>query len=205
MSPETRDQVVAARDGDLTAFEELVVRYRKPLCAFVSTVVDHYHDAQDIAQEAFLTAHRQLPSLRDAATFPTWLFRIAYRQSVNAVRHRDRRRSMVDRIGEARFSGREIREGTASFEAVGPEAEEERAHVREALASMKGEWASALVLRYYEGLTCREIGEVLGIAVENVRIRLHRGREALRHKLRFMAEGVESHEVRGGRASPRGA
>ena len=73
--------------------------------------------------------------------------------------------------------------------------------VREALTALKGEWATALVLRYYEGLSCREIGETLEIDERNVRVRLHRGREAMRRQLVKSMRGVDEHEVRGRRTS----
>jgi RNA polymerase sigma-70 factor (ECF subfamily) len=208
MSAETRERITAARNGDLAAFGMLVERYRKPLCAFVYTIVGDYHLSQDVAQDAFLSAHGRMRALRDSASFPSWLFRIAYRHAVDLVRERQRQHRLVDCAADGQFSGREIRDGDGSTLPPDPLQTEERRRIQAALDMLRSDWSGPLVLRYYEGLTCREIGRVLGIGEEAVRVRLHRGRRALRRKLRALGlakepdEGVED-EVRGRRASPR--
>ncbi len=76
--------IVAAQGGDLDAFDRIVDRFRKPICAYVATIVKDYHRAQDVAQEAFVIAHRQLGSLRKPSSFASWLFRIARHAAVDA-------------------------------------------------------------------------------------------------------------------------
>ena len=203
MSREMCAMVAAARGGDADAFEGLVNRYRKPVCSLVYALTDDYHMAQDVAQDAFLVAHRRVCTIRDPGSFPTWLFRIAHRHAVNRLRDRERRFRLLGRAVRSRYSSREIRESCAIFEPgqVGKGQHEEA--VREALATLKTEWATPLALRYYEGHSCREIGEILGIDERNVRVRLHRGREAMRRQLVNMASGrgVDEDEVRGRRTS----
>jgi len=205
MSRETRAMVASARDGDREAFNGLVERYEKGVCAMVYALTADWHMSQDIAQDAFLIALRRVSSIRDPGSFPTWLFRIAHRHAINCMRERDRRSRVLHEAAVNRHSAREIREGCAVFDPGQVERGEHRDAVREALRALKADWAAAISLRYYEGLTCREIGEVLGIDVRNVRVRLHRGRKALRKRLvkAVSGRGVGKNEVRG-RRTPSG-
>jgi RNA polymerase sigma-70 factor, ECF subfamily len=184
MLPETRAHVEAARGGDPEAFGELVNRYRGPICGFVYSIVEDYHLAQDISQDVFFLALRRIEALRDPESFPTWLFRIAYRHSLNLIRERERQAKLLKQAGSERFGAREVREGSASFDPQWVERAGERERVENALATIKEEWTAVLVPRYFEGLTCKEIAQALEIGEENVRVRLHRGRLELRRRLK---------------------
>ncbi len=200
-SREVRALVAAARGGDREAFNGLVERFEVPVCAMVHTLVSDWHLAQDVAQDAFLIAHQRIASIRDPGSFPTWLFRIAHRHAINCLRDRDRRSRLLREAALHRHSVREIREGCAVFDPGEVERGEHRDAVREAMSGLKAEWAAAISLRYYGGLTCREIGEALGIDERNVRVRLHRGRQAMRKRLvkAVSGRGVGKDEVRGRR------
>lgn len=178
--------IIAAQGGDLDAFDQIVERFRKPLCAYVATIVKDYHRAQDVAQDAFVIAHRRLSSLREPRAFASWLFRIARHAAVDARRRYKNADRLVDRAAETiRQDGgqRSIAPGEEPvFDAV------VRSELREmldvAIDELTTEYGEVLALRHWQGMSCAEIGDVVGLRVQAVRVRLNRARNALRESLR---------------------
>ena len=132
------------------------------------------HDAEEIAQEAFLRILRAAAGYRPTATFRTYLYRIIARLC------RDRRR---------RGAGPSTNwdPDAMTNQAPGPEsclaALEERRAVQEALASLPAKQREAVTLRYYESLSYDEIGEIIGVSRKGVERLLARGRAALARHL----------------------
>jgi RNA polymerase sigma-70 factor (ECF subfamily) len=144
------------------------------------------HDAQlagDVVQEAFLKAWRRLDDLAQAASFASWLCGIVRNLCVD---QRRRRRVAVCGIEEAR--------GEADCKAREPAEEmgrrEQGERIAAALESLDATTRSAVVLRYYENLSSREIGELLGLSSAAVDMRLMRGRQALKEKLTLEVNGT---------------
>jgi len=177
------DLVSRARRGDGSAFEELIRRHERLALGVAYGVL---HDAQlagDVVQEAFLKAWRRLDDLTQAASFGSWLCGIVRNLCVD---QRRRRRVAVCGIEEAR--------GEADCKAREPAEEmgrrEQGERIAAALESLDATTRSAVVLRYYENLSSREIGELLGLSSAAVDMRLMRGRQALKEKLTFEVNGT---------------
>ena len=177
------DLVSRARRGDGSAFEELIRRHERLALGVAYGVL---HDAQlagDVVQEAFLKAWRRLDDLAQAASFASWLCGIVRNLCVD---QRRRRRVAVCGIEEAR--------GEADCKAREPAEEmgrrEQGERIAAALESLDAMTRSAVVLRYYENLSSREIGELLGLSSAAVDMRLMRGRQALKEKLTFEVNGT---------------
>ena len=177
------DLVSRARRGDGSAFEELIRRHERLALGVAYGVL---HDAQlagDVVQEAFLKAWRRLDDLAQAASFASWLCGIVRNLCVD---QRRRRRVAVCGIEEAR--------GEADCKAREPADEmgrrEQGERIAAALESLDATTRSAVVLRYYENLSSREIGELLGLSSAAVDMRLMRGRQALKEKLTFEVNGT---------------
>jgi RNA polymerase sigma factor (sigma-70 family) len=83
------DLVHASKDGDMTAFEELVKRYDRKLFRIAQSVTRNREDSQDAVQETFLKAFQHLTEFREASQFSTWLIRITLNQSVMKLRKRN--------------------------------------------------------------------------------------------------------------------
>src|SRR5262245_59886376 len=93
------DLVARARAGDLAAFGALVRRYHTSALRLAAAISGSVDDAADIAQEAFVKAHRSLPRLSDPATVKSWMLRIVANEAKNSVRGRNRRRRRDELYG----------------------------------------------------------------------------------------------------------
>lgn len=170
------DLVLRARRGDGAAFTELIRRHERLALGVAYGVL---HDAQlagDVVQEAFLKAWKRLADLSSAASFPAWLCGIVRNLSVDQKR---RKHLSICGIEEAR--------GEADGRALDPAEEigrrEQATRIAAALESLDELTRSAVVLRYYENLSSKEIGEMLGLSSAAIDMRLMRGRQALKDKL----------------------
>src|SRR5271157_3844143 len=95
--------VTKARLGDADAFRVLVERHSRPLFRLAFRMTGNQHDAEDVVQESFLRAYRQLGKFDERASFGTWLYRIATNCSLDVMRSR-KRRSKQEAAPEADFS-----------------------------------------------------------------------------------------------------
>lgn len=167
-----------ARRGNPEAFRALVDAYKERLFAFVWRMVRDHHEAEDIAQAAFVRAYQALSSYREEYAFSTWLFTIAYRLCLNHLRRRKAYSGEVDltRIGAA---GDDAPHAVANTE----EAERLRRLIWAAVDELKPAQKTAVLLFYREGKSCEEIGRVLDVPTVTVKSHLHRARAKLRAAL----------------------
>jgi RNA polymerase sigma-70 factor (ECF subfamily) len=167
--------------GDERAFETLVGRYEAPLRKLVYGLVRDWALAEDVAQDAFLRAYQKASTFRGGSSVKAWLYRIAINRAHDELR-RIRRKGETS-LESAEIGGLELDESrTKSPEALAAARELER-HVAVALSEMREEYRTALMLREMEGMTYREIAELLEWPLGTVQIRVHRGRLELRSRL----------------------
>lgn len=134
-------------------------------------------EAEEIAQETFLRAHRALGAFRGEARLGTWLYAIASRLCLNRLASGPRRHERSDDIAL-------LQAPAGGPDAVGAlERGELEAALHQAVAALPEERRIVVVLRDLEGLSYEEIGEVLGVPLNTVRTRLHRARLDLKSKL----------------------
>jgi RNA polymerase sigma-70 factor (ECF subfamily) len=179
------DQALVARcrAGDLAAFEPLVERYRERVWRLAYGYVRDREEAWDVAQEAFIRAWQALPSFRGQSAFYTWLFRIA----VNVATDRVRQRAARGRAFGTDPVPAEEWERAMPDPAAGPEdaaeRSEERRRLERALGALPAHHRAIIMLSDLEGLSYREIAEVLDIPMGTVMSRLHNARKRLRRLL----------------------
>jgi RNA polymerase sigma-70 factor (ECF subfamily) len=164
--------------GDLEAFRVLVQRHQGPLCCLIRNLVPDAHDAEDLAQDVFLTAYRKLASYDPGrGAFSTWLLTIARNRCRNALK-KPRPRPLADLpdVAEDRPPDAEL-----------TEAEWFRLLDR-ALDALPFEQKTAFVLAEIQGLSHEEVGRIEGVPVGTVKSRLSRAREKLRSLLSRPAE-----------------
>jgi RNA polymerase sigma-70 factor (ECF subfamily) len=163
--------------GDIRAFEELVRTQQHRVYGLALRMLGSPAEAQDVAQEAFLRAHRGLAEFRGDARLSTWLYAIVSRLCLNRLAGSERR---LARHGEEALS-------RLVDARPGPDQALERGELEEALHRAIGELPEerriVVVLRDVEGLAYEEIAEVLDLPVGTVRSRLHRARLDLKEKL----------------------
>jgi RNA polymerase sigma-70 factor (ECF subfamily) len=170
--------VARARDGDMAAFEELVMRHADRLYGSLRRFGLDDAEAQEVAQETFLRAWRGLKSFRGDARFFTWLYRIGFNEA---------QRRLARRPGASVAPAGDEALETLADAGPGPAAEAEIGELREALVRALGDLPvdlrAPVVLRDVEGLSTREAASVLELSEAAFKSRLHRGRMALRNLL----------------------
>jgi len=165
-----------ARRGSLSAFEEIVRRYQRRVYATAYRIVRRHEVADDVAQEAFIRAHRNLDRFDAARPFGPWICRIAANLAVNHVRSPEAREdALPDGHAETPSAAPGPLQGVLDAEA--------RALLHRALGDLPAEQRAVFCLRVFEELSYREIAESLGIEMGTVMSRLSRAREKLRATL----------------------
>jgi RNA polymerase sigma-70 factor (ECF subfamily) len=162
-----------ARTGDLDAFGVLVERHRATVVRVAARLVGE-HEAQDVAQDAFLRAYHRLSGFRRDASFRTWLLRITHNSAVDALARRGRAATESDQGLD------ETPETTGLGEPAARLEQGERLRRLEGkLRLLRDEHRTVLVLRDVEGLSYEEIAAVTETPVGSVKGRLHRARAEL--------------------------
>jgi RNA polymerase sigma-70 factor, ECF subfamily len=174
-----RDLVERYQNGDPAAFDDLYRRYFDRLHRFCLRHTGDVHEAEEIAQEAFVRALRSMDSLTGERRFYPWMTVIAKRLTID----RHRKLSRVELTDEPDLGAVDA-DLDHLFDAV------DAGHVRDALASVGPRHREVLLLREAEGLSYAQIAERLEVPVTTVEALLHRARKALRRE--FAAVGGES-------------
>ena len=158
---------VRAAQADHAAFGTLYRRYLDRVYGYSFYLLGDHHDAEDATERTFLAALGAIDQFRDeGATFRSWLFRIAHNQLANALRARSRRRDeSLDGVREPAAADDPARLASLAADAR---------RLRESVASLSEDRRQVVILRFVDGLTSREIGEVLGRTEGAVRVLQHR-------------------------------
>ena len=175
-----------ARTGDKAAYRTLVERYQVRAHAIAYGVIGNFDDAQDIVQDAFIKAYRNLSAFRGQSSFYTWLYRIVFNLAVDLSRKRYRKAEMS--MGDSFMLDGRIGEHGVGAAASGPDEQLEKAEFRkmfrEALRQLSPDHRMVIVLREVEGLSYAEISEVVGCSKGTVMSRIHHARRRLQSALR---------------------
>lgn len=173
--------VSRARTGDADAFRELVERHSRTMFRVAYRMTGNEHDADDVVQETFLRAYRQLEHFEERANFGTWLHRIAVNCSLDLLRARGRADKhyggdpeAAELAGAAKVDAQQDRLLMSS---------ELQQHVAAAMERLSGNERTAFVLRHFEGMPVEEIGKTLGIQVNAAKHTIFRAVRKLREAL----------------------
>ena len=175
--------VIAALIGNLEAFGELVKRFRPPIRALVSGIVDTPESAEDIVQDTFLLAFKALPRLRDVSSFAPWLHAIARNR---AIRYQQRANRTVPHSPLDAFILQESR-AFNSKPLTNPASvlvqEESCREVRDALDDLPEEYQVVLRLRYWSEMSLQSIATFLDMPISVVKWRIYKGKQLLKKRL----------------------
>jgi RNA polymerase sigma-70 factor (ECF subfamily) len=182
---EFADQAVVeqARSGDADAFRVLVERHSRALFRLAFRMTGNESDAEDVVQEAFLRAYRQLHKFDERASFGTWLYRIASNCALDLVRSRNRR-GVQEPILES-----DAPDPLLSLASGAPTPDrlalsgEVRERVAEAMKDLSAAERIAFVLRHYEGMGIEEVSGVLGCQPGAAKHSIFRAVQKLRRAL----------------------
>ena len=196
-----QEKIIArARRGDADAFEQLVVAYRDQVFRLALRMCGSEADADEVAQEAFLSAWKALPNFRGESQFSTWLYQLTTHAAIDLMRREKRQIAAAD-----------ITEVSAADPTPSPqqqaEQSEQREIVRDAILQLAPEQREVVVLRFMEELSYEEIGAVLKLPPGTVKSRLNRAKAQLKEILSksgnlFGAGSVIHTETKGKEARP---
>ena len=165
------------KKGDKKAYEVLVLQYQDRLVFSVYKFLKDYELAQDIAQEAFVKAFKNIEKFRGDSSFYTWIYRIAINTAKNLLSSKARSSEVYDdEIMELKLSESAVT--TENPENI-LEAEEVRSKMMDAIQSLPDDIRTTLSLREFDGLSYEEIAKVQNCPIGTVRSRIHKGREIL--------------------------
>ena len=168
--------VAQAKKGDAAAFEQLVQTYQTSVYRLALRMCGNAHDAEEVAQEAFVSAWKALPSFRGESKFSSWLYQLTTNAAIDFLRREKRHRGAAP-LDEALALAAE---GT-------PQQAAEDAQLREtlqqALDTLSPEHRQIFLLRQMRQLSYEEIGRLLGLEVGTVKSRLSRAKKQLREIL----------------------
>jgi RNA polymerase sigma-70 factor (ECF subfamily) len=167
-------EVQRAQAGDRLAFEGIVRRWQVPLVTLAFRFVRDRGQAEEMAQEAFLQAFRQLTQFRAESAFSTWLFAIALNVYRSALRRQRMALVPLDAIAELI---------TQRSHQLTLEAAERDEIVRRAVASLPARYRDAVTVFYFREMDLAETARILKVPPGTAKAWLHRGRELLRRKL----------------------
>jgi RNA polymerase sigma-70 factor (ECF subfamily) len=179
--------IEATKQGDESAFAEIVRRYRNPIVNYLYRFLNDYEEAVDLGQETFVRIYFAIDRYHTEFAFSTYIYRIATNLAISELRKRKRRRLMSltglfqsDREDVTEFQPRDQRQL--------PDAElvddERNKVIARAIAALPEKYRVAVVLRDVEGRTYEEIAEIMELGLGTTKSRISRGRGLLKDKLK---------------------
>jgi RNA polymerase sigma-70 factor (ECF subfamily) len=183
MEVEAGGAVERAQSGDSDAFRLLVEQHSRAVFRLAFRMTGNEQDAEDVVQETFLRAYRQLDKYEARSSFSTWLYRIASNYSLDLIRMRKRHEDKRER---GNSEERDILQ-TLPVNSPGPDriayGSQVQERVNEALNELSPQERTAFVLRHFEGMSIDEIGTALGTGTNATKHSIFRAVQKLRRSL----------------------
>ncbi len=194
MSDDERALIRRLRDRDERAFRELLGLHRDRVFNITYRMLGNRSEAEDVAQEVFITVFKTIDSFREESKFSTWLYRVAVNHTKNRIkylaRRHDRDRDELDESAHSQqvngaVTGTPVR--TAQPDKALASAQMEKL-LQEAIGALDEDQRAVVILRDVEELSIEEICEITGLPDGTVKSRLHRARLVLRKKMQRHVE-----------------
>ncbi|MCB9399376.1 MAG: sigma-70 family RNA polymerase sigma factor [Acidobacteria bacterium] len=173
---EDQTHISAFLAGDEAAFNQLVLKYRKPVYAVAYRFTQNHEEADDLAQETFLRAYQSLVHFRGDSSLKTWLLRIVSNLSLNHLKS--------GRI--SKDSGGEPEEHALAADPTGLNQileDEERLALRKAIAKLPPKQKETLMLKTFQDLTCEQVAEIMQCSIGTVKANLFNAVQKLKNML----------------------
>jgi RNA polymerase sigma-70 factor (ECF subfamily) len=182
--------MVAFQQGEETAFEQILDKYHKAIVNFIYKIVNNRAEAEELAQDVFLRIYRARHRYEPRARFSAWIYRIATNVALKAAGRK--RRSPVEFSSNTRYEisrKEEVRAREPDAEQKLVESEMGKV-VRQIIRGLPTNEKIAIILRRYEGLSYKEIADVMNCTEPAVKTYIHRGKLRLRDRIRpYLKEG----------------
>lgn len=182
-----REKIKQVKKGDQTAFEEVVSIFQNRIYQHCYRMIGNEHEAEELAQEAFIRAYVNIHSFDHERKFSTWLYRIATNVTIDRLRKRKPDYYLDAEIPQAdgltMYAKLPNDDRLPDDEVEGLELQQ---YIYKEIHSLSPIYRTIIILRYLEEFSLKEISEILDIPLGTVKTRIHRGRETLRKKLRHI-------------------
>ena len=180
-----KELIAKAKQGDMQAFEELILKHEKIVYNVALRMMNHSEDAKDISQEVFLKAYRNIKNFDERSMFSTWLYRITTNTCIDEMRKRKGKQnySLEEELeNEDGSMQRQIAdEGDTPEESL--MRGEEKGEILQALDTLSEEHRVAIILRDVKGLSYEEISEIIELPMGTVKSRISRARNQLKNEI----------------------
>ena len=188
-----KDLIRKAKQGDMLAFEELILKHEKIVYNLALRMMNHSEDAMDISQEVFLKAYRSLANFDERSAFSTWLYRITHNTCIDEIRKRKGKQTYSleeDLESEDGSMQRQVADdGDTPEESL--MRKEQKSEILRALDTLSEEHKAAIILRDVKGLSYEEIAEILELSLGTVKSRINRARTQLKTEILKIREQNE--------------
>ncbi|WP_299437793.1 RNA polymerase sigma factor [uncultured Aquimarina sp.] len=167
-------------EGEANAFSTLVERYQNLVYTVVYRMIRNKEEAEEVAQDTFIKAYKSLSNYRGEAKFSTWLYTIAYRKSLDAIKKNKRFVSteLIEEISEGEVG---IVDNALSY----LQDKERKQIISDSILKLPEEEAAIVTLYYFEEKSVKEIKEIVGLTEDNIKIKLYRSRKKLYSILKY--------------------
>ena len=160
--------------GDSKAFGELVERYQAFVYTIVIRIVKVREEAEEVAQDTFIKAFQSLSSYRGESKFSSWLYSIAYRKALDALR-KNKKNSSLELIEEITEGDCSVIENGLTF----IEDQERSEVIKKCILELPEKEAAIITLFYFEEQSIKEIAKITELTEDNVKVKLYRSRKKL--------------------------
>ena len=189
----TNDQVYidSILNGDANAFTVLVDRYKDLVFTLALRMMKHREEAEEVAQDTFIKVYKSLNKFKGDSKFSTWIYRVALNTCLDRLKKNKRQQYTVE-INE--YTEHQIKTLDNALDKI--EAKEREQAMQDCLALLPSEDSFLLTLYYFEELSLEEIGKIVDLKPNNVKVKLFRSRKKLATVLRKKLDNeiIESYE-----------
>ena len=172
----TNDQVYINKilDGDTNAFAVLVDRYKDLVYTLSIRMMKNREEAEEVAQDAFIKTYKSLDKFKGESKFSTWIYRVAYNTCLDRIKKNKRGQRTVT-IDE--YTEHQVKTIDNALDKI--EEAEKHATIHECIELLPSDDSFLLTLYYFEELSLEEIGKIVGLKPNNVKVKLFRSRKKL--------------------------
>jgi RNA polymerase sigma-70 factor (ECF subfamily) len=175
MQPNTDQHLIKkALQGDSTAFGQLVQKYQAFVFTIVIRIVKVREEAEEVAQDTFIKAYESLSGFRGDSKFSSWLYSIAYRKALDALR-KNQKNNHLELIEEITEDDTSTIENALTY----IEEKERKEVIQKCIKELPEQEAAIITFFYFEELSIKEISKITELSEDNVKVKLFRSRKKL--------------------------
>lgn len=165
--------------GDVHSFELIVRNYHMMVYTLAYRVLKNREEAEELAQDVFLKVYQSLGSFNRKSKLSTWIYRITYNYSINKFKSQKRKIETIEIDNSVEFNISSSQDAHHDMSVV-----EKRKIINDSILKLPEAEKIIITLYYYEELPIKEIAEIVGISVQNVKVKLYRSRQKLMIELK---------------------